>query len=111
MGNKRNPGMPRVVPGYAKKNISCDLPEYTNAEQDRVRLAFGSGNYNSIKVEKKLELSKTTEEKNHQENVNSMAGVFHAFSYESSPYSLEDKMLKEEFLKDKKKIRRITPKI
>eukprot|EP00899_Mesostigma_viride_P018061 jgi/Mesvir1/26256/Mv01619-RA.1 len=98
-------------PRYALPNVSSVLPEYLNSEQDAVRRAFESGNYdtlqklpNHIKANEITLARMTLQEMNSRKSVPladnlklpqdpaTKRGLFSDFPYIPSPYELTDEV-------------------
>jgi hypothetical protein len=103
---------PPKVPHYMLPNFTSILPEYSNAEQDKIREAFSTGNYSAVS-KMPNSIGPETINKSRQEQIDSNrkanpfaaagkkvlgmnTGTFSDYDYMPSRYSLADELASKE---------------
>ncbi|TMW63795.1 hypothetical protein Poli38472_002736 [Pythium oligandrum] len=104
-----------LMPNYMRPNFSSLLPEYANAETDQIRSAFTTNNFTSLhKLPSKLAPNAVTAGRFEQMDENRLQGVapakivtknglFNAFEYTPSRYSLADELAQMERIESEAK--------
>ncbi|GLE04823.1 hypothetical protein PINS_up013802 [Pythium insidiosum] len=104
-----------LMPHYMLPNFSSLLPEYANSETDFIRQAFSTANYTSIlKLPARLGPQSVTQARLEQMEENRLGveppgklvtkhGLFQAFEYTPSRFSLADELAQQERLRSEAK--------
>lgn len=103
------------MPHYMQPNFSSILPEYANAEADHIRSAFSTNNYTTInKMPTRFVANAITQTRFEQMDDNRLMpvkvgkivtrnGLFNAFEYSPSRFSLADELAQMERLQSEAK--------
>lgn len=103
------------MPHYMQPNFSSILPEYANAEADHIRSAFSTNNYTTIsKMPTRLVANAVTQSRFEQMDENRLVpakvgkivtrnGLFNAFEYSPSRFSLADELAQMDRLQSEAK--------